>query len=240
MDTAIRRWIRDKSKEKELVPPEPGVSPQETNPPDEDALPALFSSQSIPGMDFAGALRRFGGSEEIYLDILKAFVQSTPALLETLRVPAAATLPAYAITVHGIKGGSRNIGAAPLGDRAEALEKAAKAGDFDFVKANTAAFIAMAESLLGSLSALLTRAGAERTKPKKAAPDPELMAALLEACRAFDMDGVDGAMEQLNQYDYEQDAELIAWLNEQVSLAGFKQIAARLGEAPPEAAPKPQ
>ncbi len=60
-----------------------------------------------------------------------------------------------------------------------------------------------------------------------AAPEPD--AALLEqlraACRAFDMDGVDAAMEQLESFKYERGGEQLAWLRERVDAMAFEDIA---------------
>jgi signal transduction histidine kinase/CheY-like chemotaxis protein/HPt (histidine-containing phosphotransfer) domain-containing protein len=220
LDAAVLRWIRDPSKE--------GAAPAGELPPQPETAPApsVFAGQEIPGIDIAGGLKHFGGSEETYLDVLRTYAQSTPALLEKIRSPAAASLANYAIDVHGIKGGSRNIGAVRLGDHAEELEHRAKAGDFDSVNAHTAAFVAEAESLLAALSGFLS--GLDRNKPRLPAPGAENLAALLAACKAFDIDEVDKAMENLTSYEYDQDGGLVEWLREQVSLAGFKQIAGKL------------
>jgi hypothetical protein len=64
----------------------------------------------------------------------------------------------------------------------------------------------------------------------KAAPDPALLAELLEHCRLYDIDGLDSAMSELTSYEYETDQELVDWLAASAKVMGFKQIARRLSE----------
>jgi HPt (histidine-containing phosphotransfer) domain-containing protein len=134
----------------------------------------------------------------------------------------------YAIIVHGIKSSSRSIGAEALGAAAEALERAAKAGDLDFIRENHGAFIQAADSLLNELNAEINRAAAENPNPRKPEPAEETLEELLEACRAFDIDGVDRALEELESCEYETGADLVAWLREKADGMGFKEIAGRL------------
>ena len=82
----------------------------------------------IAGLDLARGLERFGGDKASYLQILRSFMDGTRHLLESLKTPTKEILPAYAITVHGIKGSAKGICADMVGDKAEALEMAAKAG----------------------------------------------------------------------------------------------------------------
>jgi HPt (histidine-containing phosphotransfer) domain-containing protein len=131
---------------------------------------------------------------------------------------------------HGIKSSSRSIGAEPIGARAEALEHAAKAGDFAFVAGNNAAFIETVQTLLATLSSILQDIANATPKPTKAEPDANLLAALLEASKSFDMDGVDKAMKELESYVYETRGELVQWLREQINIMGFKQITERLSQ----------
>jgi CheY-like chemotaxis protein len=106
----------------------------------------------IEGLDVEDALRRFGGKESIYRTILRSFATNMPAMLERLDDCDADGLPDYTSNVHGIKGSCRNIGAKALGDAAEALEMAAKAGDLSKVRADTGALIASAKRLLTDIT----------------------------------------------------------------------------------------
>jgi CheY-like chemotaxis protein len=114
-----------------------------------------LSERRIEGLDIADALRRFGGKESIYITILRSFVNSMPALLDRLDVCDADGLADYTITVHGIKGSCRNIGAKALGDEAEALEAAAKAGETDKIRAGTEPLVAGVRHLIANIGAAL-------------------------------------------------------------------------------------
>jgi predicted negative regulator of RcsB-dependent stress response len=112
--------------------------------------------------------------------------------------------------------------------KAEALEAAAKAKDAAFIAAGHDAFITLAQKLLDDIGVLLQHITAIDSKPTKKAPDDAVLAKLKAACVDFDMDSVDEAMNELEQYTYETDDELITWLREQVDVTGFKAIVERL------------
>ena len=246
LDGVIRRWVRGKPRERPSRPPA-GREAEAGNAhggAEADANPALaaraeaelsgagvppspFAGRSVAGIDFPGGLRRFG-DEKTYIGVLGTFASTTPGLLGKLRAQAENDLPGFATTAHGIKGSSRGISANGLGDLAEELEKAAKAGDRDFISANGVRFIAEAERLLSELSSFLAATEEKSSKPIRSEPDRDGLAALLAACRAFDMDGADRAMEELERYRYESGGELVAWLREELGVAGFRQIIDRL------------
>jgi HPt (histidine-containing phosphotransfer) domain-containing protein len=130
--------------------------------------------------------------------------------------------------VHGIKGSSRSIGAEVLGAKAEALEHAAKAGDVSFIRENHEIFIQASDQLLDELNAEINRVAAEHPKLRKPEPAEETLADLLQACRTFDIDGVDRAMAELESCEYETGSDLVTWLREKADGMGFKEIAGRL------------
>jgi signal transduction histidine kinase/CheY-like chemotaxis protein len=170
MDVVLNAWVRDAEREKTHLaklaetggqtsagPATGGTAsadaPEATRTP--ASPPASLAALRIDGLDVEDALRRFGGKESIYRTILRSFTAGLPAMLESLRDCDADGLPDYTITVHGIKGSCRNIGAKALGDEAEALEAAAKAGDLSTVRADTDALIAGAERLLADIGAAI-------------------------------------------------------------------------------------
>jgi CheY-like chemotaxis protein/anti-sigma regulatory factor (Ser/Thr protein kinase) len=221
MDAAIRLWVRDKSRE----------SASDTDGDDGDAAEDTSPvGISVDGLDAQKGLERFGGDIDIYMEILKSYADNTPALLEQVRDVTRESLADYAVTVHGIKGSSRNIGADALGALAEALEHAAKADDLQFVLDNNGAFLAAARSLLESLQKAISDYDAAHPKEKKSAPDADVLEALRSACEAFDINGVDSAMGELESYEYETGGELVKWLRDQVDIMGFAQIAVRLSK----------
>jgi hypothetical protein len=75
---------------------------------------------------------------------------------------------------------------------------------------------------------MLEQVAADNPKPKKAEPDAQVLAALAESCKSFDIDEVDKAMDELERYDYESKGELVVWLRTQLTQMGFDQIVERL------------
>jgi signal transduction histidine kinase/CheY-like chemotaxis protein len=223
LDAAVHRWVRDKTKETELSVPEAPLLAA-------DPFRGIIQNWTIRGINIEKALANFGNDRESYRDILKSYVLNTPPLLEKIRGCTEEQLKDYAIIVHGIKSASRSIGAEAVGAKAETLELAAKAGNVELVKKINNDFIAEVEQLIAALAALLSSVDAAKPRPLKPAPDPETLAALLEAGKTAEIDGVDKAMESLESYSYESGDELISWLREQVNVMAFDNIVRRLQE----------
>jgi CheY-like chemotaxis protein/HPt (histidine-containing phosphotransfer) domain-containing protein len=113
---------------------------------------AIIDRDEVHGLDIQAGLNRIGGNVEIYIEILKIYVESTPEILDKLRVPTADDLKDYAIAIHGIKGSSLNIGADKIGKLAAELEADAKAGDLEAVLSKNRNFITLAERLLDEMA----------------------------------------------------------------------------------------
>jgi hypothetical protein len=96
-----------------------------------------------------------GNREESYVRVLSSYAANLPAMLDKLREFNAASLSAYTITVHGIKGASYGICANDIGKQAEALEMAAKSGDLETISAENDSFILGAEKFTADLAAYL-------------------------------------------------------------------------------------
>ena len=76
-------------------------------------------------------------------------------MLDQMREVTADTLADYAIVAHGIKGSSLSICADELGHRAEKLEHAAKAGDYEYIRSNNEDVIKLAQNLIAQMSEML-------------------------------------------------------------------------------------
>jgi signal transduction histidine kinase/CheY-like chemotaxis protein len=168
MDVALNAWVKNAEREKAHFETQDAVkasadslSSDVASDVASDAAAApkskvtSLSGVRIEGLDIDDGLKRLGGKENIYIMILRSFANSTPALLDRLRNCDETGLPDYTIAVHGIKGSCRNVSAKALGDEAEALEKAAKAGDLTQVLAGTGALVAGVERLLADIDAAL-------------------------------------------------------------------------------------
>jgi signal transduction histidine kinase/CheY-like chemotaxis protein len=245
MDTEINQWVRDKDLEKQLAKEgwsqqleEKRQSGERRKRKDDrrtgsdrrhsEASGGFASRFTGVAVDFEQGLALFGGDEEVYLDVLESYAKNTPPLLDQVRSYRKETLPDYAIVVHGIKSSSRSIGSEQIGSLAEELEYAAKAGDFSLVDAKTSELVTLVEDLLENLSAVLHELAEENPKPLKAEPDKDLLKALLEACKAIDIDEMDAVVEELDRYEYESGGELVEWLKERVSVTDYAQIVLRL------------
>ncbi|MDR0390128.1 MAG: response regulator [Spirochaetaceae bacterium] len=232
MNDAINRWVRDKKLEKELgLDAESRISEKDAeayarDKEAEDRIAELIRSACVEGLDAEKGLERFGGDGKAYMESLRSYVIHTPALLGAAENTG--SLPEYAITVHGIKGSSYGISADRIGRQAEQLEHAAKADNADFVKAENQKFIEASARFIAELTGLLEALEEKIQKPRKAAPDPDLLARVRTAAENFDMSEMDRAMEELEQYVYELDADLVLWLREQIDQSEFDKIMERL------------
>ena len=223
LDEVIRRWVRDKSKERE------GSSDFAEN---GNSIPQnsqlMGCGYSIDGMNIERGLERFGGDRDIYLNVLRSYAVNTRPVLERIKAVTKDTLLDYATDVHGIKGSSRGIFADVIGDLAQALEDAAKNGDYDFVNKNNVDLHALIEKLIRDIENVLSVIDAENPKEKKDKPDNETLRGLISACEDYDIDGINKIMAEIGQYEYESAAELIAWLKDNILEGNFDKIAERL------------
>ncbi len=219
LDAVLRYWVRDKSREASVAE---GASEAEVH---YGYGPELLRGAAIEGIDMERALERFGGSEAVLLDVLRSYATNTRPLLARLsEYLSAGDLESYAITVHGVKGSSYGISASETGRQAEQLEWSARAGDVRAVKAGHAGFETSLSFLLDAVDTLLRRVDMAAEKPVAATPDPEQLTRLRDACAAFDMDGVDAALEALEAFRYEQGERLVLWLRQQVDRMDFEAV----------------
>jgi len=220
LDAVLRQWVRDKTKEDELV--------AETNDSPNETTTTQFFPYRIEGVDLQKGLERFSGDMNSFLQVLRSYAVNTPPLLASSMDVTRENLAAYGITVHGIKSASRGICAEVVGKAAEALEKAAKEGNLSFIRENNANFINITERLIGALNDMFAELAVENSKPKKDRPDPVVLAGLLTACKAYDMDGVDAAMTEIESCEYNSGNGLASWLRENVDKMNFAQIIEKL------------
>jgi signal transduction histidine kinase/DNA-binding NarL/FixJ family response regulator len=184
---------------------------------------------NIKGINFAAGVKQFGG-EDAYLEILHSYLAHTASLLEKLKDVSKENLKDYAVTIHGIKGASYGIFAMTAGKEAEALELAAKAGDFETVEAKNGAFVENAERLLSDLNTLFAeRKKSETDKPVQERPDDVLLGKMLSASKRFKSSEMEEILAELESYEYRHDADLVPWLREQADNLEYEAIEKRLG-----------
>ena len=192
-------------------------------------LTSFLLKKNINGLDIAKGLERYEGDEQTYLKVLRSYVVSVRSMLEEIEEAKEDALADYKIKVHGIKGTSFDFFAEETGKKALALEKAALAGDFNYIQEHHPAFLETAWELISELEEMLAYLDAENPKPKKDKPDREILLKLLAACEAYDIDEADAAMAEIEKYQYESDDGLADWLKENLDRMDFKQIVERLG-----------
>jgi HPt (histidine-containing phosphotransfer) domain-containing protein len=194
---------------------------------------AILDNADIEGLDINDALGRLNNNAGIFMRIIRSFIQNMPAMLSELTAPTAAGLPDYSIKVHGAKGSLYGIGAVLAGDAAKDLEMASKAGDIDAVLAGNDAFIAAVEALIAKLVLLKERVEAldsEQTDNKNAAaaPDKELLRALLAATRNYDIDEMQLIIDSLAAKSYAQENDDIRFIKEKFESFDYDKIEQRL------------
>ncbi|MDR3154889.1 MAG: response regulator [Deltaproteobacteria bacterium] len=205
----------------------PGPAPAPSQAAGAQAGPGLELGR-VDGLDIEAGITRFGGDFGIYRDTLRSFAVNTKELLGQIREPDKSGLKDYLIRVHGIKSSAYGVCAAPLGKAAEDLEAAARQGDLAFIAARNPPFLAQAGKLTAELEAFLGESAAANGERERAeAPDPELVRRMVGACRAWDMDGVDRAVEELGRRVYESEPGLVDWVKERVEHMELDKIVER-------------
>lgn len=108
-----------------------------------------MSHQTVT-LDVDEAVQRFNGNRQIFTRLLLRFLElnsSVDAKLE--QALARGDRDELAMFFHSLKGGSANLSAKRLAEKCSDLEKLAKAGDIDTVKAELPSFL----ELFGELKA---------------------------------------------------------------------------------------
>jgi HPt (histidine-containing phosphotransfer) domain-containing protein len=110
----------------------------------------------IPGLDTKAGKAYSGGSMEGYLGVLSAYCRDVNDTIERIRNSLKEeNYPLYTTLVHAIKGASRTVGAAKLGDDAAELEDAGRREDISLIKQKTEKLLPDLESLCRSISGAL-------------------------------------------------------------------------------------
>jgi PAS domain S-box-containing protein len=233
LDAVLRRFIRDKQSLETIQEAEKTLRDVKTGHDNDTILKHLLEKTRISGVDIAAGMKRFNNAPTVYMNVIKSFAQNTPKFLATLRSVTESTLSEYAVTVHGVKGSCYGICADETGRMAEALEIAAKSGDFARVMAGNGTFVGKIEELLLQFEALSSSADevSKETDSDKSilpSPDRSLLKKMLKASQEYDINAMQDIMEYLEHNQYEFGGELIAWLKEQLVNFGYDEISERL------------
>jgi HPt (histidine-containing phosphotransfer) domain-containing protein len=113
----------------------------------------------IPGIDIKKGLDLYDDDEDIYLAVLRSYLDNTPEVLNIMRNVSAETLSEYTVAAHGVKGTSTNIGAEEIRKEALELELMGKAGDLNGILARNEAFLKKADELISNIQSWLKKFG---------------------------------------------------------------------------------
>ncbi|MCL1995892.1 MAG: ATP-binding protein [Defluviitaleaceae bacterium] len=198
-----------------------------------DPTKSPLFGKNVPGLDIAKGLEQFG---EPYINILGSYTANMRKLIaeiETLTTDKTinkADMSSYEIATHSVKGSSYGIFANPLGHLAADLENAAKMQDIAHISQHTPPFVKIARQLVCDIDAIINDATNKSQKPIKSHPDTVLLERLAIACNMFDMGQVDLLMNEITGFQYDNDHGLVDWLQKNVELVNFDEIAQRLSK----------
>ncbi|MDR3331996.1 MAG: hypothetical protein LBT08_05150, partial [Synergistaceae bacterium] len=229
LDMALNRWVRDTQSTETLMMAEREKDDRQM--PQAEDLPqetGFLARWRIGEIDIEAGMQRYGG-EEAYLKILGSYAKHAPDLLRKMEGVTEESLHLYAVTVHGLKGSSYGICADRLAKEAEALELAAKAGDFENMGVANDRFIAEVGKLVREIDGLLEEYKGNATeKPSLPSPDETLLCRVLSATKRFDWSAMDESLCELERYEYESGSDLVEWLREQTDNLEYGAIEERL------------
>ncbi|MCL1804659.1 MAG: ATP-binding protein [Clostridiales bacterium] len=156
LDEVIRHWVRDSEQERIYLEEhkDSGGYDQRVGTDRRRGADRRGSNAGPAGLNIDKGVERFGGVEEYY-EILRSYAKNTPSILEEIEEVTLESLEDYTVAVHGIKGAAKAISADAFADMAEAMEAAAKAGDFGYVKENNVIFLEAAWKLLWRIDEML-------------------------------------------------------------------------------------
>lgn len=168
----------------------------------EEVLKEQETQLSIGDLDTAQACRMLGG-EALFKRILQTYYKNIPSKYETIqRCIGEKDWKTYTIEVHALKSSSRQIGAMQLGAMAEAMEEAAKAGNFSSVCENTHAMLEKYQSYVEVLRPFCQEE--RQAVPKQTFDQTKLLAyfdQLQDAIEDLDMDAMELVIKKLETFD---------------------------------------
>ena len=233
LNDALNKFIRDKErsrqKEPDLSPVAAMNTPVDISMTEETDLkePPGFPI-NIKGVNEETGLALYNGDRDIYLAVLHSFVPNALKVIDKMRNVSKETLSDYTVNVHGLKSICAGIGAEKVREAAQNLELVAKDGNLSGVLDANEALLIDAENLALNIKAWLETLDNQNPKPLLERPDSFLLAQLQKSCEAYDMKGIDDAMDKLEAANYRTDASLVIWLREKINALEFSLAASRL------------
>ncbi|MCL2244066.1 MAG: response regulator [Treponema sp.] len=240
LDTVIKQWVRDEELEKTLTGQQiivdgevffdsrTGFDRRSGKGNRRKGYDRRSFANRINGLDISKGVERFNSDWETFIEILKSFSSNTKLAVKSIHEVNKENLSDYAVTVHGIKSSCRGIFAEAAGNRAETLEKAAKAGDINFVITENPPFIEIIKKLTTEIDNALEIETKNKERPKKDKPYIEALSKLNEACRNYTIIEIEKAMNEIEAFEYEADNGLVSWLQDNIMKMNYMEISEKL------------
>lgn len=239
LDAVLRQWVQNEEKEKAY---NAAKESDEFSGSEKDRRSGIerrnghdrrLFLEKIKEINLHKGIERFSGDRETFREILQSFAAYTMPILEKMRENNINNLAGYAINAHGIKSSCRGICADILGDRAEALEKAAENGDIAFVTANNNVFIDDVLELISHIENALSSSihyVMPIVKLKKDKPYSEALIKLKAACDSIRIEEIDEIMNEIEYFEYTSDDKLVQWLRENIDQMNYTAISEKITE----------
>ena len=113
-------------------------------------------SFQIEGIDISKGIACFGGSKDLYINVLKSYTVTMRTVLTSMKKNLSLNnLNEYTISVHGVKGISFSIGAMKAGLSAERLERLGRTGDAQTLHIEHQQFERYMENFLNVVSKII-------------------------------------------------------------------------------------
>ena len=163
--------------------------------------PAVHSGGALPDLPGINAAEgvKYSGSEKLWYKLLGDFYKLIDAKANKLeKCLADGLIRDYTREVHALKNTARMVGAGQLSDWFHRMEECGNAGDVETITAQTPDLIRE----MKSFKEILRPYGEARNQSKQEASNEELIEILTRmrnAMDGFDLDGVDDAMQEMEQ-----------------------------------------
>jgi CheY-like chemotaxis protein len=119
----------------------------------EDAATVTDPATVSSGFDYQALLERFGGDRELLIDVIRLFIEDSPARIEAIgKAVASRDAERVRFEAHGLKGAAGNLSATGLFEAAAMLERLAAEARTETIDAAWKKLAAEAATLMAALS----------------------------------------------------------------------------------------
>jgi CheY-like chemotaxis protein len=230
LNDSLNKFIRDKEymrRREAGLPDYTAINAPELGEKETRTEPRVIN---IPGLNAKTGLALYNGNFDIYLSVLRSFVPNALMLINSLSSVSEETLHDYAINMHGLKGISAGIGAEKVSETAFELEMIAKSGKISEILSGNGELLDETKNLVFGIQEWLKECNSNDSKPLLPNPDRTLLARLRVSCEAYDMNGIDNIMDELENANYTNNASLVVWLREKINESDFSAVTEKLLE----------